>query len=113
MPTNVTIVTGNLGKDPAVSESKDGIRGRFNLAHHERYKRGDGTPAIHTNWFRVVVSGTRANALLLLRIDFLRLKGRPATGPDPVPGAEGVAELLEGEAAAPPDALPSDDESPC
>lgn len=62
MATNVFVVTGNLGTQPVIGESKGRAFGSFNLAHHERFKRGDA-PATHTNWFRVVAFGNRTNAL--------------------------------------------------
>ena len=66
--TNIVVITGNLGQDPEVGESPQGIHyGSFSLANNERYKpKGSDAAKKHTNWLRVVAFNGLADSLLHL-----------------------------------------------
>jgi single-strand DNA-binding protein len=60
MSKNLVILLGNVGRDPELRHTKGGTSVcELNLAVNERRKSGDQWED-HTEWFRVVVFGKRA-----------------------------------------------------
>jgi len=76
--TNIAVVTGNLGQDPVVEESRGTRYGRFSLANNERFtSKATGAAKTHTNWIQVVVFGNLTNSLLhLAKGDKVTVTGR-------------------------------------
>jgi single stranded DNA-binding protein len=76
--TNIAVVTGNLGQDPVVEESRGTRYGRFSLANNERFtSKATGAVKAHTNWIQIVVFGNLTNSLLhLTKGDKVTVTGR-------------------------------------
>jgi single-strand DNA-binding protein len=52
---NKILLIGNLGKDPELNVTSDGIPvTKFSLAVNRRYKGGDGEQKEETEWFNIV-----------------------------------------------------------
>ena len=53
---NKVILIGNLGKDPDIQRSENGVkRATFSLATTESYKNKDGQKVDHTEWHNIVL----------------------------------------------------------
>lgn len=75
MPINNIIISGNLGKDAEVRESRDGkLFTRFSIAFEERKKDCKGEWVDETGWIGAVIFGERGEKLA----DTLK-KGTPVT----------------------------------
>ena len=75
MPINNIIISGNLGKDAEVRESRDGkLFTRFSIAFEERKKNRTGEWVDETGWIGAVIFGERGEKLA----DTLK-KGTPVT----------------------------------
>ena len=75
MPINNIIISGNLGKDAEVRESRDGkLFTRFSIAFEERKKDRKGEWVDETGWIGAVIFGERGEKLA----DTLK-KGTPVT----------------------------------
>lgn len=64
MPINNIIISGNLGKDAEVRESRDGkLFTRFSIAFEERKKDRKGEWVDETGWIGAVIFGERGEKL--------------------------------------------------
>ena len=56
---NISILLGNLGKDPRIAYNEKGLPiCNFDMATSERYKSGTGEWKEDTEWHRIVIFGT-------------------------------------------------------